>query len=322
MGSSPNAYQATLIAFLDVSGLKEVVQKSLERPELAKGIESMLLELQNRCAELNKDPQWGPMIPDLKARAFSDSVILTCPVDAEDPTVLDNALRKIALISSAFQMQVALRDFFIRGAITVGLLCDRADVFFGPALVEAYEAERQLANWPRVVVLPKALDLKAHGRHPYLRRDDAGIAYLDYLLLCTVNLLVQSENPEGRQAGLHPFSWVTLMERHKIALERAVKALNVDSPQFLITLSRFHSLAHYHNHCLRQIPRGGKDLPLSELLKLVLSRRKGMTKVRMDNEISEWTRFFSYVQDRQKDCLIDIRTIFAPLRRRRSRRNI
>lgn len=322
MGSSPNTYRATLIAFLDVSGLKEAVQKSLNKPKLAKEIESMLLGLQDRCTKLNKDPQWGPKIPDLKARAFSDSIILTCPVDSNDSTVLDNALRKIAVISSAFQMEVALHDFFIRGAITVGLHCDRADVFFGPALIEAYEAERQLANWFRVIVLPKALDLRAHGRHPYLITDNAGITYIDYLLLCTASLLFQSNDPKYKQAGLHPYSWLSLMEGHKTALERVVRTLNIDSPQFLITLSKYHSLAHYHNRCLRQILQGGKDFPLTELLELILSRQKGMTKNRMDKEISEWTHFHSDMQERQKNCLIDTRTIFAPLRRRGSRRNI
>lgn len=236
--------------------------------------------------------------------------------------MLDNALRITAVISSAFQMEVALRGFFIRGAITVGLHCDREDVFFGPAFIEAYEAERQLANWFRVIVLPKALALKAHGRHPYLITDNAGITYVDYLLLCITSLLVQNNDPKYKQAGLHPFSWVSLLEGHKTALEKAVRILNIDSPQFLITLSKYHSLAHYHNRCLRQISQGGKDFPLTELLEFLLSRRKGMTKNRMDKEISEFTRFYSDMTERQKNCLIDMRTMFAPLRRQGSRRSI
>lgn len=212
-------------------------------------------------------------------------------------------------------------DFFIRGAITVGSHCDRGDVCFGPALIEAYEAERQLANWSRVIVLPKALDLRAHGRHPYLKRDDSGITYVDYLLLCTLNLLSLSEHPKKRQAGLHPFSWLSLIQKHKTALEMAVKTLNADSPQFLITLSKYYSLAHYHNRYIRQLMRGDKDFPLIEWLKLVLSHQKGMTNNRMAEEISEVTHFFSEIDERQKDCLIDTRTIFAPLRHRGSRRN-
>ena len=315
-----NTYQTSAVAYLDVSGLKEAVRGSVEKPALACELESMLLGLQSRCVELNKRQRRSAQIPNLKARAFSDSIILTCPIVLDNPTVSDNALRLIAVIISAYQMEAAVtHGFFIRGAITVGPHCDRGDICFGPAFIEAieaYEAEQKLANWPRVIVLPKVLELIAHGRHPYLKRDDAGITYVDYLLLCTVNLLTQSSTPEKRQAGLHPFSWLSLIEKHKTALETAVKTLDMASPQFLPTLSKYHSLAQYHNRYLRQVIRGGKNFPLTEVLELILSRQKGMTKDRMGREVSEFTRFFSEMDERQKNCLIDMRHTFAPLRHR------
>ena len=313
-----NTYQTSVVAYLDICGLKEAVQKSSRKRRLAKEIESMLSGLQGRCVELNKQHQWGPQIPDLRARAFSDSIILTCPIASDDPTASDNALRKIAVITSAYQMQViAQHGFFIRGAITVGPHCDRNDVCFGPALIEAYEAERQLANWPRAILLPKALKLIAHGHHPYLLRDDGGITYLDYLLLCTANLVIQSDTPKKRRAGLHSFSWVSLMEAHKARLEVAVRDLSKDAP--LRILYRYHSLAQYHNRYLRQVLRGGRSFPLTELLEFVLSRKKGMTKDQMNSEISKFTSFFSYMDKRQENCLIDMRHIFAPLRHRGSK---
>lgn len=308
---SPNTYQTSVVAFLDVSGFKEAVRRSREKPDLAAELESMLLELQSRCVELNKRQRPSAQVPNLKARAISDSIILTCP------TVSDNALRLIALIVSAYQMEVVVtHGFFIRGAITVGPHCDRDDICFGPALIEAYEAEQQLANWPRVIVLPKALELIAHGRHPYLKKDDAGITYVDYLLLCTTNLVIQNSTPEERQAGLHPFLWVSLIEKHKTSLEVAVKTLDMDTPQFLLTLSKYHSLAQYHNRYLRQVIQGGKNFPLTEGLELILSRQKGMTKARMSRKVSEFTHLFSGMDERLKTCLVDMRHTFAPLRHR------
>lgn len=239
-----------------------------------------------------------------------------CPIGQDNPTVSDNALRLIALIVSAYQMEVAVHRFFIRGAITVGPHCDQGNLCFGPAFVEAYEAERQLANWPRVIVLPKALELIAHGRHPYLRRDDAGITYVDYLLLSTASLLIQSLTAENRQTGLHPFSWVSLIEAHKASLEAAVRTLGNNAA--LETLYRYHSLAQYHNRYLRQVLRGGKNIPLIEVLELILSRQKGMTKDRMSREVSGLTRFFSQMDEKQKACLIDMHHIFAPLHHRGS----
>lgn len=318
---SVSTYRTSVVAFLDVCGLKQRIHNSVEKPKLANRIERMLSELQNRCIELNKSELWGPEIPNLKARAFSDSIILTCPVAPDNPIVRDIALRKIALITSAYQMEVTQYDFFIRGAITVGLHCERGDVCFGPAFIEAYEAERRLAVWPRVIVLPKAIKLRAHGRHPYLKRDDAGITYVDYLLLCTSNLLIRRDNSKNKNVGLHPLSWLALMEKHKTALEASVKELNEASPEFLITLSKYHSLAYYHNSYLKQLISGSENFPLTQLLESVLSHKKGMTKDLMVREITEITNLFRETDVRLKDCLIDTRNLFAPLRVSGLRRN-
>lgn len=305
-----NTYQTSVVAYLDVMGMEEAVSRSVKEPELATAIEGMLSKIQTRCAESTK--QWDEGYP-VRARAFSDNVVLTCP------NASDYALRKIAVYVSAYQMEVALHGFFMRGAVTVGPHCGRNDVCFGPALIEAYEAERQLANWPRVIVLPNALNLRAEGSHPYLLRDDAGVTYVDYLHLCVTNVMLESRTPESKQAGLHPYSWIGLVEKHKTALETAVKVLNADSPQFIVKLSKYHSLAQYHNRYLRQYLRGGKDFPLTEIAKLILSSRKGMTNDRMNKKISEITRFVSEKHEQIRGCLIDVRKVFVPLRHRRAR---
>lgn len=73
-----STYQTSVVAYLDILGMKEAVRRSIEKPELANELKSMLLELQSECVKLNKRQQWGPQIPNLKARSFSDGIILTC----------------------------------------------------------------------------------------------------------------------------------------------------------------------------------------------------------------------------------------------------
>ena len=115
---------------------------------------------------------------------------------------------------------------------------------------------------------PKAIKLRAHGRHPYLKRDDAGITYVDYLLLCTSNLLIRRDNSKNKNVGLHPLSWLALMEKHKTALEASVKELNEASPEFLITLSKYHSLAYYHNSYLKQLISGSGEFPVDSIARV------------------------------------------------------
>jgi len=52
-----NTYQTSVVAYLDVSGFKEAVRRSIKKPDLAGQLESMLLGLQSRCVELNKRQQ-------------------------------------------------------------------------------------------------------------------------------------------------------------------------------------------------------------------------------------------------------------------------
>lgn len=312
-----NTYQTSVVAYLDIIGMKEAVRRSVEEPQLAGRLEGMLSEIESRCVELTK--RWRGRHP-IRARAFSDSVILTCPGGS------DHALRKMAVYVSAFQMLVAVRGFFIRGAITVGPHCDRRDICFGPALAAAYEAERQLPNWPRVVLLPESLK-SSRGYSPYLRRDNAGVTYVNYLLLSTASVLLQSNVHQERQAGLHTLSWISLIEGHKRSLEEAVKRLNADSPEFLVTLSRYHSLAHYHNWYLRQLMRADKKLdenfPWSTVLELILCDQKGMTEERLAEHLAYANDLISEIDEmlrgRLRNCLIDTGIVFAPLRSRGAR---
>lgn len=296
---------------MDIVGMQDAVRRSKAEPELACRLENMLSSIQRRCVELTK--RWDEQYP-IRARAFSDSVVLTCPVAS------DYSLRKVAVYVSAYQVEAADYGYFMRGAVAAGPHCDREDVCFGPALVEAYHAEEQIARWPRVIVLPSALALRSEGRHPYLRRDEAGVTYVDYLHLFVVNAVIQSRTPESRRAGLHPYSWIAVVEKHKTALESAVETLDADSPQFLITLSKYHSLVHYHNRYLGQYLRGGQHFPLTQLLELILSSQKGLTEDDLNRQVSEITRAFSEKDEQVRACIIDVGKMFAPLRSPRAKR--
>ena len=88
----PDTYQTSLVAFLDVLGMKEAVRRSVEKPDLAGKLENMLLGVQSRCVEVNKRQRRSSQIPNLKVRAFSDSIVLTCPIVLNNPTASDLSL--------------------------------------------------------------------------------------------------------------------------------------------------------------------------------------------------------------------------------------
>lgn len=81
-----------------------------------------------------------------------------------------------------------LNGFLLRGAIVYGKLIHINNTIFGPALINAYEKERTIAKYPRViiddVIVSDLLDLETKSKLPqncsdFILRDFDGIYYID-----------------------------------------------------------------------------------------------------------------------------------------------
>ncbi|MFC1735513.1 hypothetical protein ACFL1X_05310 [Candidatus Hydrogenedentota bacterium] len=161
-------YTECYVAFLDILGFKELVERSEEN---AKVLEDLILAL-NRTADpanferIELDGKTGKgAIWRLQVRAFSDSVVLFMPTESE-------------MISWVFWAVLRLCDcmlqlgFCLRGAVTVGEMYlpqawnkntasnSRAElpIALGPGLIDAYLLESKEAIYPRIVISNKLLD--------------------------------------------------------------------------------------------------------------------------------------------------------------------
>ena len=81
----------------------------------------------------------------------------------------------------------------------MGQLYHKRQVVFGPALVEAYELETKHAKSPRILVSDSAMEFVE--RHPFVRFDDDGCAFLDY-----INAAYQGALMIGRAKGDNGFA--------------------------------------------------------------------------------------------------------------------
>lgn len=84
----------------------------------------------------------------------SDGVILGAPTDDAD----DDADLGIPVLDIAYaQLRLVLAGFPVRGGLTYGDLHISERLVFGPMFLEAYELERSIAKFPRIVVSPEVL---------------------------------------------------------------------------------------------------------------------------------------------------------------------
>ncbi|HQR06475.1 MAG TPA: hypothetical protein PLN21_06620 [Gemmatales bacterium] len=149
----------SVVAFIDILGFKDLskgVANQADSGELLQTVHSALKE-----ARQHIDPDTSKTIgeqylgQDFSAiSAFTDNIVIGHPIDTDGEMELGSIFDDL----SRFQLKMALKGYFVRGAIAVGDLYMDEFVVFGGGLVEAYEGESILAFNPRIVLTRSAME--------------------------------------------------------------------------------------------------------------------------------------------------------------------
>lgn len=207
MGGSKNPYVIrggpkllpSVVAFVDILGYKELVENSSKKGDA----EELLRKLHRALKESNEhvNPRYSNVFHnDLKKdfsafRAFTDNIVIGHPI--QEGSLGEAELGEVFRELSRFQMGLAMEGFFVRGGISIGdLYMDDAAVF-GPALIEAYNAERMLARDPRIVLADSARSavrdhleyyaVPEHAQHVQDIREDADSQYFVHYLNAVIS---------------------------------------------------------------------------------------------------------------------------------------
>ena len=87
-------------------------------------------------------------------KAFTDNIVIGWPIRDDAESELGEAFEKVG----KFQFDMLKAGYFIRGAITIGDAYIDEYAVFGPALIEAYEAESNKARDPRIILTKSATE--------------------------------------------------------------------------------------------------------------------------------------------------------------------
>lgn len=160
------------VAFLDLLGFSEMVKKDCHSPP---GEVTYLDKLHALHVGTRAKLAGGG---EFVLSQFSDSVVLAAPFAAERFGVLLGLLREI-------QYDLFKERILCRGGVAVGKHYSQQDFLFSEGLIDAYNLERFVARFPRVVVSPDLLQLVAVGPKaleglPLVEQED-GVVFVDYL---------------------------------------------------------------------------------------------------------------------------------------------
>lgn len=185
-------YKDSIVVYLDLLGFSNTVKNSKE--DSIKNIFDLAFYIkawntsngENKFIE-EKDFIYEDFLDDkvvdykkiqkeLQISFFSDSMVITLPFS------VDELEKKLFLIIRALAYvitKIAMQNFFVRGGISIGKMFHKSNIFFGPAFLEAYNLESEIAIYPRVI-LSDVLKQKAKNM-PYTKEAEDGLVHIDWI---------------------------------------------------------------------------------------------------------------------------------------------
>jgi hypothetical protein len=181
----------SIVGFLDIMGFSQAILHSPEQSDAQKLIDRIVAALNDARDFVRRSlaSEFATLPRSWGVKFFSDNLVVGYPCDEPGSDVL--AARFIIACSQRYQLRMAVNGFFIRGALTEGLLCLTDDIIFGSALLECYHLESNTSIVPRVILAEPLKKLVAgmiegsvdssHGLGTSICRDIDGWWFVNYL---------------------------------------------------------------------------------------------------------------------------------------------
>jgi hypothetical protein len=181
----------SLVVFADVLGFSNEMKAAYEKgtpqsllDRFSEAIESSYLGLQDTF----ESPDYPRPTKSWDFKAFTDNIVIGFPIAIDGEHEMLSILERLAV----FQLTMIQKSFFIRGGVAVGEHYMDSNIVFGGALIEAYEAESELAREPRIVLAASAVSnfrrhLSYYSKATYswhynvVLKDSDGHLFLNYL---------------------------------------------------------------------------------------------------------------------------------------------
>jgi hypothetical protein len=165
-------YEDRLVAFVDILGWSDMIANPATSAEKL-ALPATVLDL--FVMDSNSEGFSG-----IKATLMSDTLVASwihCKDGNTDWTAW-YVLKLMGVVKSLWYY-----DIYTRGAIVFGKLFHDGQMVFGPALLEAYNIEKKVAVYPRIIITSSALRFIEHAHldnhEPFYKRDDDGQVFLN-----------------------------------------------------------------------------------------------------------------------------------------------
>lgn len=222
--------------FADFLGYRHEIKEAVGRGEEEAVFQRFMDEIEPEIENIiqpspNDDTPGFPRMWD--AKVFTDNVVLGYAIWSDHG---ENEFGHAICQLIEFQMAVALKGFFVRGGWSFGNLFMNRNTVFGASLLDAYELESKVANYPRIILSDDLKDLVF--RHMARYGSDPPQCY--HLIVDADGLLMTNYLSEVIIEG--EVYWEDLDRHAKLIAERLEEHSENDR-----VLEKYRWLAAYHN---------------------------------------------------------------------------
>ena len=189
-------YEECIVSFLDVLGFRNLINE-LSADELRQKLTTFQHFTKPDVSETASKDYGRGVFSDPGYEIISDAVVRARPIRTE---VRDGPLVSELIDLLHIQIECIGHGIILRGAVVVDFLHlgERlVGPFFGPALIGAYEMEKDEVIFPRICIMESAIDLLKNDEslrkdyhtlqdemeviEDFVKTDESGLYYIDYL---------------------------------------------------------------------------------------------------------------------------------------------
>ncbi|WMW24695.1 hypothetical protein RE474_11485 [Methanolobus sediminis] len=226
----------TFLAFADILGYTGLLKKCSNNPIEANDELNKIYEALHEGLEYLKTPDEKGII-----KIFTDNLLLKYPNTKKLEDIEANDCIELFELLSYYQLSLALKGYFVRGAVAVGYTYVDEEIAFGYPIVEAHNLESETAINPRIIISTKVYKLvrffadhwttKGDVYTHFLLKDKDGHYFINYLAILYYNR-DETNLPKVLE----------YLKSHKTNVEKELK-----SPHSYDVISKYEWVANYHD---------------------------------------------------------------------------
>ncbi len=245
-------YKIALVAYLDILGFRNLIATK-EACEISRILRAVNEAVEPPAHQKRLKMRAVGIVEDEYVH-FSDLSLIVRPFEGGEVNPPGSQLFALLLHIVHAQVRLVIDEgILIRGAVTVGKAVKSSGQVFGPAVVRAYELERTVAKYPRIIIDERVFEALRDSPEPWFNDESTDTHYLRLLMRRDTDRTRFVDYLRAVQGELEdPADYSDCLAQHDEVIQAGIQRYSRDSD----IAPKYEWLKCYHQATIRRLKRG------------------------------------------------------------------